>query len=361
MAESTVAIDTTAAPAANAATEDATAPDAARLQFAKELHAEFEGEETDEPEGESATPAAAAAKPRIDAPAKQVDSALVLDLLRRGDFDKLAVELGADKKAFRVGKNQFAAFKHQTAKARRELQAERATLETAKRELQQTTDQVKGSQATLIKAAEHLHNRDWVSFIETASGMSFDDVQKEIVQSALDPSSREVRRMRADQEARDRKDREREQEAMTQRQRHDQQQAVNRHMVELGEELIADAELNLKEFEKHPKFPVLVSAVFEQQKKFWDGESTISAKAAFKKAMRLLEDEAAAWQPYLVRSTNGNGTVTKSDPSVRGTRNPATRSVARSQGGPTTERRELSAQERTAMFARELAQELATT
>jgi hypothetical protein len=344
-----VAATVTTAQAAQAiATAAPVSAEAARAPYVDQLRAELEDDG-------SAPAAPAPAKDGAAAEGVPIDRADVARALKDGDFAALAKMLGEDPKAFRVGKSQWAAWKHQTKQGQSKLAAERAELEAQRAQFHGEVSQARSAHAKLIEAAKHLESGDIVAFMESAIGQKWEDIQRTVLQNAMDPSAKEVRRLRA------------EHDALVQKQQDDsaaqaraaaeraQVQAQQEYMVSLRSELLADESLGLKDFEASPNMARFVRAVFDEQQRNFDGISTITAQKAAKRAIENLLAEAAGWEVLVAKHRNG---AKKSDQSDRGARAPTSRSVSRAQGGTTPDLSKMPYHERIALAKATASREL---
>jgi len=313
---------------------------------------------------------------RVTVADKQISADKVLKLLQSGDLNSLAKELGREPKEFKVRNSAFVQFRREEAKSKQKLAEERQQLERERATLRQQSAILQQTQAKIFEAVKHIEKEgaeDWIAFLETATGKSFDEIQKQMVANSLDPSAKEVRRLRVEQERFVREQAERERIAREQQLTQQQQEARARYMGQLRTELLEDEELGFAEFANHPNMPRFIQAVFTEQEKSYDGENVISVKQAAKRALKVLVAEAESWSPIVTKYGNtnagksgGKGTAnalpngkTGEQQGDRATQR-ASKSVARSQGGGSPDVRQMSPQERRAMFAAQLRAELRT-
>ena len=360
-----MATESTAAAAAPAQPEAPIAnPEERNAEFAKQLREEFNARDDETadtvPEKiETSTPAKEAAA----VPDKQVSAKRIVELLKSWDEEAISKELGIDRKELKIRNSNFVNLRRDEKKAQSKINSERQTLEQERATLRQQREQFTQVQATLIEVAELVKNEDFVGAIEKVFGKPFDEVQKLIVQSSLDPSAKEIRRLRAEQDRRNREEDERKAVAQKSQQEQETAAARTQYITTLKTELFEDKEFGLEEFADHPKLPIFLNAVFNEQQKAYDPvtETTISAKKAAQLAIAILTAEAEAWSPYLTKFGAGAKTKTTEQTSRRGAENTASRSVARAQSGaPAPGVKDMSAQERFAYFGRQLRQEFSS-
>jgi hypothetical protein len=333
-------------------------PEARNATFAQQLRDEL-NEAVDGPEPVTAadTPAAKGREAEAD---RQISAKRIAELLKDWDEEALSKELGIDRKDLRVKNSKFVHLRQSEKKARNQIGAEKQAIEQERITLRQQREQLVQSQATLMKVADLVKNEDFAGAIELVFGKPFDEVQRLLVQNSLDPSAKETRRLRAEIEHSKREQQERDEAARKERETQEQTAARNQYISNLRTELFEDEELGLSEFADHPKLPVFLSAVFNEQQKAYNPvtDSTISAKKAAQQAIAILTAEAEAWSPYLTKFGSGAQKKT-AEQSPRGATKAASRSVARAQSGaPAPSVKEMSPQERNAYFARQLRAEL---
>ena len=286
---------------------------------------------------------------------KQIAADRVLDLLRSGDLGALAKELGQDPKDFRVKNSQFIRLRQTEAKTRKALAQERQQVNHERETIAQQRANLQQTQAAIFKAVKHIEDEDWIGFLETATGRSFDEIQKQLVQNSLDPSAKEVRKLRAEQE---RLQRERDEENARRQHEHrtvQEQQARAQYMGQLKAELLEDEDF--AEFSDHPNMPRFLDAVFTEQQKAFDGEETISVRRAAQRAIKVLVSEASSWSPFVTKFSGSVETAPKgktNEQSARPAQGARTKSVARGQGGAPPNIRDMSAQERIAFFGAQM-------
>jgi hypothetical protein len=336
----------------------------ANADFSSQLHDELLAEQGEDEivaaEKPKESSAIAPKKPSTIAADKQISADKVLDLLMSGDLKSLAKELGRDPKEFRAKNSQFVRLRQQTAQQKRNFAQERQQVEHEKQTLAAQRANLQQTQAAIFKAVKHIEDEDWIGFLETATGRSFDEIQKQLVQNSLDPSAKEVRRLRAEHE---RIERERAEQDQKRKQEHltaQQQQARNQYKVQLKAELLEDPDF--VDFGDHPNMPRFLDAVFTEQEKAFDGNQTISVSKAAQRAIKTLLNEANSWSAFVTKFSGAVDTAPKkgktNEPSARAASAARTRSVAKGQGGAPPEVRKMSDQEINAHFGQQLRAEL---
>lgn len=330
--------------------------------FAQQLHDELLQEgDTESPSLED-TPVAVSPKKASAVPSdKQVSADTVLELLRAGDLTALAKELGQDPKDFRVKNSQFIKLRQQEKHTKSKLSQEKQQIEQERNTLRQQRQNLEVTQAKIFQAVKHIENEDWPAFIHEATGMDFDEFQKRVIQNSLDPSAKEIRRLRAEQ-AQLRQEREEEARKLQEQQLTAQQaQARANYMGQLKAELLEDDELGLDEFVDHPNMPGFIDAVFEEQKKSYNGEEYISARKAAQRVIKTLLSNFNTWSPFVSKYGSGSTDTPKGRSTEQGVRATSTaarsKSVSRSQGGSPPDVRKMSQQEKIAHFAAQMRSE----
>lgn len=325
-------------------------------KFAALLKAERAGEE---PVTET-TPEPAGSEPKQPDKAPSVDREALLAAFEAGDERKLAELLGKDPRDVKVGNSRFAEFRRHVRTQEEKLEQTRTEIESEKAKIAEERKALQQSTAILQTASKHLQAGDYGSFLEVATGKPLADVLETLTRELVDPSQREIRTMRAEQAERDRKAAEERQQLQQQLQQREAVEARANYMRDLRSELTHDADTQLFVEEYGDEF---VAAVFDEQKRAWDGQRTITAQKAVE---RVLEAQLKKHQRLsgVLSKRTGKTVPTGGDskqPAVQGNRGArlSSRSVdtTRSQGGASTTPRDLSPQERNAHFAALLRQE----
>jgi len=298
------------------------------------------------------------AKP--EAAAKALDMDAIRAAYKAGDVKKLA-ELMGEKENAKVTNSDWAKLRIERRDARRYVETARAELDGERSKIAAEREQLLQSSATINKAVGALERGDLISYLELSTGRPIQELVNEIADDLTDPNKREIRHLRNETERQKREREERDRKLESERRQSDDSAAKQRYVATLKQEL--DALPFAKRFadEYGQSF---VELVFTEQQKAFDGERTITAEQAAKrvlKAQRAMYERAkqhfeALTEDFSEAEPGGKKPAKQGHQGARlSPRKPATQS----QGGPGPAR-EMTAQERNAMFARQLRAELAS-
>jgi hypothetical protein len=373
-----------AAPAADNVATIPAPPDVSKLEgeaetrhFAEALRAEKEGAsldaggpvETEEESQAKADSETAKGKAKSAKPSKEFDSAKVLELLKAGKLEEVAKEAGID---LRVTSKDWAAFRNEEARSKHKLKEREGALAKRESELSSIVNTTKQSAANIIKAAEHVKNRDWVALLETAApGEKVEDILREITDNALDPSTRKMRKLESEREQEKReaaelRAKEAERQATAQR-----EQTLAGYRNAIAQRLASNEALGVARHKDDETFSVIVGQVLDWQlanaHKYEHLEQTEAEKQADADALahirNTIKSQAARWTKWLddaastETSDDQSGVQSATTQGAHGASKSVVRSISKAQGTGSTQSRKLTEDEEIVETARLLRQE----
>lgn len=348
---------TTATEATPVAVENTAEASSARvMEFAKQLKVEHSGEQPAQAENDTETENTSEDKPAAEA--KPLDRDAIAKAFKAGDIAKLAELLG-EKETGKIKNSDWAKYRQKNTEARRQAEETQAKLEQERAALNQERQQLLQAHSKLGKVAQALDRGDYITAFEEASGKPIKDIVDILADDLTDSNKREARLLRQQIERQEQERQEEKRKAAQENETREQAQARARYMGTLKETLASDAQAGPILSEYGDAFAQLV---FDEQARNWDGENPMPVadaarnvikqqRAYFERAAKVfgsLPSEPAQETPGQKPAKQGSPGAPKLAPR---------KSVTTGQGAATNTR-ELSPQEKRAMFARQLKAEL---
>lgn len=348
---------TTATEATPAAVENTAEASSARvMEFAKQLKNEHSGEQPAQAENDTETETTSEDRPAAEA--KPLDRDAVAKAFKAGDIAKLAELLG-EKETGKIKNSDWAKYRQKNTEARRQAEETQARLEQERAALNQERQQLLQAHSKLGKVAQALDRGDYITAFEEASGKPIKEIVDILADDLTDSNKREARLLRQQIERQEQERQAEKRQEAQERENREREQAISRYKVTLKETLAADPQIAPILSEYGDAFADLV---FTEQAKHSDSEQQMPIADATKNVVKLqiahLRRALKVFGSLLnepEQETPGQKPAKQGSP---GAPKLAPRKSVTTGQGAATNTREMSPQERRAMFARQLKAEL---